>query len=248
MQPDFAAALLDPERPAPEGVVRPDGTQATKRFDVYRNNVVTSLIEALGAGFPVVKALVGDDFFSAMAGVYVRQHPPTSPLMIYYGDAFPAFLRSFEPAQAVPYLADVAALERARREAYHAADDPIGDPSALAEMTADALMATHFHLHASVRLVSSPYPVFSIWRFNMTDDKTPPSGAAEDVLVARPHGTVEMRTLPGGGLAFLEALGAGKPLGAAQDAGLGADPAFDLSTNLAGLFQAEILTRLETPK
>ena len=247
MQPDFAAALLDPDRPAPEGVIRPDGTQATKRFDVYRNNVVTSLIDALGAGFPAVHALVGEDFFKAVAGVYVRQHPPTSPLMIFYGEAFPAFLRAFEPAQAVPYLADVAALERARREAYHAADDPIGDPSPLAELAADRLMETRFHLHASVRLVSSPYPVFSIWRFNMTEDKTPPAarrGGCPDRAARGERRDAD----PAAGRSGVSGgpTGRGTPWRRRGARG-GGRTGFDLSTNLAGLFQARILSRLEIP-
>ncbi len=37
-QREFAAALLDPARPTPPGVVGPDGDPSHKRFAVYRNN------------------------------------------------------------------------------------------------------------------------------------------------------------------------------------------------------------------
>ena len=50
-QSAFAAALMDPTQPAPEGLRDPFGGPAGKRFDVYRNNVAVSLTEALETGF-----------------------------------------------------------------------------------------------------------------------------------------------------------------------------------------------------
>ena len=48
----FAAALLDPARAAPAAVAGPKGKAARKRYDVYRNNVTVSLVNALAAAFP----------------------------------------------------------------------------------------------------------------------------------------------------------------------------------------------------
>ena len=71
-QADFTTALLDPDKPRPQGLVDPSGRPAGKRFDVYRNNVVSSLIGAMETAFPTIRRLVGDTFFGAMAGVYSR--------------------------------------------------------------------------------------------------------------------------------------------------------------------------------
>ena len=71
LQPDWAAALLDPERPAPPGLRAWNGSDPARRFAVHRNNVVASLVSALADGFPVVQALVGEEFFRAMAAVFV---------------------------------------------------------------------------------------------------------------------------------------------------------------------------------
>ncbi len=244
-QDSFAGALLNPDLPTPEGVVRPDGTPATKRFDVYRNNVVVSLSEALADAFPVIKTLVGDAFFKAMAGVYVRQSPPKSPLIMFYGADFAAFLEGFGPAASLPYLPDMARLEHARRVSYHAADEPIADLTPLGELDETALMATGFKLQAATQIIRSAHPIFAIWRFNSTEDKSPIEAIGEDVLISRPTDTVEMRTLPPGGAAFLIALQNGASLGSAAQTAMEAAADFDLGQNLTGMFGAGIITEIQ---
>src|ERR1700740_3699263 len=118
----FAAALIDPERETPAIVPGPADKGAVRRYNVYRNNVTVSLIDALAAVYPAVQRITGVDFFRAMARFHVRATPPTSPLLFEYGRDFPAFIESYEHAQAMPWLADTARLERAWLDAYHAED------------------------------------------------------------------------------------------------------------------------------
>src|SRR5262245_8892967 len=117
----FASALLDPAREVPSVVTGPNGKAAAKRYNVYRNNVTVSLIDALAAIYPAVQRITGDDFFRAMVRCHIRATPPTSPLLSKYGRDFPAFIERYEYAQSLPWLADVARLERAWLDAYHAA-------------------------------------------------------------------------------------------------------------------------------
>ena len=120
----FASALLTPDLPCPEGLFSSNGADPASRFAVYRNNVHNGLINALATAYPVTLQLVGDDFFRAMARLYVQACPPTSPMISEYGSGFARFIQGFDPAARVPYLADVARLERLRVRAYHAADTP----------------------------------------------------------------------------------------------------------------------------
>src|SRR5258705_722403 len=53
---------------------------------------------------------------------YVRATPPTSPLLFEYGHDFPNFIEQYEYGQSVPWLADVARIERSRLQPYPAAD------------------------------------------------------------------------------------------------------------------------------
>ena len=243
----FARALLDPARAVPAGLLGPDGAPAGRRFDIYRNNVVTSLIEALGEAFPVVRAVVGEEFFAAMAGVYVRAEPPRSARLMFYGEGFAAFLERFPPVSGLPYLPDVARLEQARRIVFHAADDPLADPSALEGLDPAALAGVRFRLRAACRILRSAHPVLSIWRFNATADTSAIGPDGEDALVSRPEDVVLMNRLPPGGATFLLALQEGEPLAMAAERAGRAAPAFDLAANLAGLFAARIVSAISIP-
>src|SRR6266850_2007205 len=130
----FAEALLDADRPIPFGINAHNAAVSARRFAVYRNNVVAGLVKALKSRFAVVEKIVGEEFFAAMARVFVMEQPPRSPLLATYGDNFPAFIAGFEPARELPYLVDVARLEAARTRSYHAADATPVDPGQLATL------------------------------------------------------------------------------------------------------------------
>jgi len=245
-QDDFVSALLRPDADVPLGLSDPEGRPAGKRFDVYRNNVAVSLTEALRTAFPVVRKLLGDQNFDAISGVYLRQHPPRTPLMMFYGEDMPQFLAALPPVQKWGYLPDVARLELALRQAYHAADADAIDPAALQSVPPDALVATRIVLAPAATVISSPWPVHGIWQFNMEDGAPQPANRAEDVLIARPGFDPAVFLLPSGGGAFIEALKAGNPIGAAFDAALQDRADFDLPNTLGTLLAAEAITALET--
>src|SRR5262252_10465795 len=110
---DFSRALLDPDVTTSTVVAGPKSKSAVKRYNVYRNNVTVSLIDALAAAFPATLRVTGVDFFRAVARFYVRSTPPSSPLLFEYGRDFPDFIERYEYAQSVPWLSDVARIERA---------------------------------------------------------------------------------------------------------------------------------------
>lgn len=231
-QTDFIGALLDPGGAIPDGLTDPEGRPAPRRFAVYRNNVAVSLTEALETGFPVVRKLVGDAFFKAMAGVFLRAHPPASPVLTIYGDALPGFLETFPPVRDLPYLADVARLEWALRCAYHAADIAPMDPAAFEGLSADRVMAARLTVVPAVHLIASPYPVHAIWRANTDPDAPKPGGGAQDVLVTRPDFDPRVDTLGPGAAAFVDRLLHDAPFGPAIAAAEAAEADFDLSSVL----------------
>lgn len=242
----FAPALLDPARNVPAIVAGPNGKAAGKRYAVYRNNVTVSLIDALAAIYPAVRRITGPDFFRAMARFHVRETPPTSPLLFEYGHDFPAFIEAYEHARALPWLADVARIERAWLDAYHARDVAPLSPHRLASVTADRLADVTFVAHPAVRVIRSQFSAVTIFAANRGDApvRRIDAAVAEDALITRPECDVVVRHLPPGGAVFVGNLLSGLPLGEAVALALDASPEFDIASNIAGLIEAGAFSSL----
>lgn len=249
-QTAFAQALFDPRLACPGGLKTWNGSDPEVRFAVYRNNVVVSLIDALADTFPVLQELVGEEFFRAMAGVFVRAQPPRSRLMAYYGEAFADFVASFTPAASLPYLADVARLEMAWVLAYHAADIPPLDPQALPAALADPqqLMSLRLSLHPSVQVIESAFAIFSLWAAHqgaLSISAVDPA-LAQTVLVFRNALDVQALEIGAGAGQFVKALQRGQALLTAAQVASSANEAFDLADTLALLIRLQLFTHLKT--
>jgi hypothetical protein len=242
--PAFARALLDPDVATPAVVAGPKSKAAVKRYNVYRNNVTVSLINALAAAFPATLRITGADFFRAMARFYVRATPPTSPLLFDYGRDFPDFIERYEYAQSVPWLADVARIERTWLDAYHAADVQPLMPHELADIPSDRLVNTVLKPHPATRVIRSRFSAVTIFTASRSD--APASRVEvvepEDALLTRPALEVEVRRLPPGGAIFLSRLMTGESIGAAASAAFSESPSFDLAANIRGLLEASAFT------
>ncbi|TMV09588.1 DUF2063 domain-containing protein [Ruegeria sediminis] len=249
-QATFHDALLDAAQPVPLGLSDAQARPAGRRFSVYRNNVAVSLTEAMHEAFPVIAKLLGKQNMDGLAGLFLRRHPPSSPLMMHYGEAFPDFLAGMEQLSHLGYLPDVARLELALRRSYHAADStPIG-PEALA-LSPDDLPRAQLAFAPAIGLLRSPWPIHAIWRFNTQDGAPKPQAGAQDILITRAEFDPVPHLLPKGGAEWIQAVQAGQTLGDAHETALAAADGFDLGALLALLLQENAITsvnieRLET--
>lgn len=236
----FADALLAESFTCPPGLIAWNGSDPGKRFAVYRNNVIVGLVDALADTYPVTQALVGETFFREMARVFVRAQPPRSPVLAWYGDAFPMFVETFPPAVGLSYLADVARLEMLRVDAYHAADATPLLLADIADLLADAqaLPEARFRLHPALRVLRSSHPAVSLWAAHQTDD---PAAAlaevdlsmAETALVLRPGLEVEITRIEEGATEFIGHLRHGLTFQQAANTA----SAFDLAATLGLLIR-----------
>jgi len=251
-QAAFAATLLRPDLPCPAGLRAWNGSDPTARLAVYRNNVVSSLIDAVADTFPVTQELVGEEFFRAMASVFVRQHPPRSRVLAHYGAEFADFVDGFTPARAVPCLADVARLEWARVLAHHAADaDPLtAEMLGLAMYSGKDLRALQLVCHPSTRVVVSEHAIVSLWAAHQgdTESSAVDPGLAESALVIRPGLDVLVLRLPPGAACFVVALQAGAGLADAAALATGEAVEFDLPNALALLMGHGALITVQFPE
>lgn len=251
----FATALLAPEQPTPPGIRGSDRQSSEKRFAVHRNNVVSSLVDALSESFPVCRALVGDAFFRAMARGRVLADPPRSPVLIEYVEGFADFIAGFEPAASVPYLADVARIEALRIHAWHAAD---GTPVTRADYATlvtvpGRLATTGVRLHPACNWLHCSHAAHAIWSAHQ--GLADPADAtlagidtaqAQDVLVARPELSVQVDLLPAGAIEFLDGLAGGESLAAAFDQARRARHDADPASLFAILVEHDLVVAIDT--
>lgn len=247
-QTQFARALLDPELACPAQLVTWNGSDPATRFAVYRNNVTVSLIDALADTFPVVQALVGEEFFRAMARVFAQTRPPLSRVLAFYGTSFADFVATFAPAADLAYLPDVARLEMARVLAYHAADVQATAPDTLQQALADPrrLLSVRLVLHPSVQVVDSAFAIYSLWAAHQGElciSGVDPQ-VAQTVLIYREGLETLTRPVTMATGTFVQALQHARPLMEAVQVAVSADSHFDLTSALALLIRCNLITHV----
>ncbi len=228
----FAPALLDPDIEIPAGMVGPDGKPAPKRFSVYRNNVVVSLMEAMGETFPSVKIILGEENFATVARIFIANHPPKSAMMQAYGGEFPEFLKNFQPLRNSPFVVDVANVEKFWIEAYHALDAQPLDGAQLGAIDPEQLMTIRFEVHPATSLVTSDYALFELFSVRNNDLETfniEKNETSEGLLITRPQLSVEVNKLDYAGTVFFESIIASNTLGEAIEQAMQLDEQFDAS-------------------
>lgn len=236
LQTRFADTVLNPGSTGFERHIRANGLTGEQRLRVYRNNVFVSLTEALRACYPVVSGLVGKRFFDCAAAHYIRAYPSASGNLHDFGRELAKFIGDFPPASQLVYLPDVARLEWAYQEVFHAAEPAPLDFARLASVPSDRYSDLRFELHPASRLFASPFPVLRIWQLNQpeyTGDATVDlcEGGVK-LLVIRRSLSITFEALSEGEYALLKALAAGRVMAYASDHALKIEPELDLAACL----------------
>src|SRR5689334_10345462 len=170
VQRGLRASLVEWDDGAAAAWVLGDGLAPEQRLSIYRNTFAANLANALRLSFPAVRQLVGGEFFGGAAHLFVHERPPLTAYLDEYGREFPDFLSRFPAAASLAYLPDIARLEWAVTRALHAPDrDPL-DVALLAAIDEPDHDRVRFVPHPCVSLVSSVYPVDTIWRAVLAQD------------------------------------------------------------------------------
>jgi hypothetical protein len=212
LQESFANALRDP---AAACAVAPSAN-----LDIYRNNSRSVFRSALEQIYPVVRRRVGDDYFRQLAFHYRAAFPSRSGDLHWAGRDFPGFLAAHLRGGDYEWLADLARLEWARCEASVAPERPAVGVESLAGFAPSELEHLVFVMQPSMRLISSPYPVFAVWQANQFENASPvdQSLGPEYGLVRNRDDMIEVETLAPDFYSFLAAVSSGATLGGAMSA------------------------------
>ena len=240
-QQAFAQALFTRQESALPAV---QALTAQPAFAVYRNTVMKACVDALEANFPAVAALVGSQWFRAAAALYVAQAAPSDARLLHYGHGFSSFLRTFEPAAALIYLAGVAQLDTFWRESHTAANARCADAASIAEHSPEQLAALVLTPHPAARWGwFEAQPIYSIWSQNRCPQESAGAHTAlnwqgEGALLTRSHDTVIWQGLSHAGCVLLDACANGAALAQAADLALRAEPGADIATLFSALLKA----------
>lgn len=246
IQTAFAAALLGGNTEAMTAALVADHPGARERLRIYQNHFTLTLIEALNATFPVIRRLVGDDFFAAAARAFVLETPPAGPCLFEYGREFPDHIAALPASATLVYLRDVGRLEWAINVAYHAPDGQFIEAPAFEEMPPQRVLDTGFAFHPSCRLISSCFPIDRIWQVNQaeTDDieLVDLRTGGVRLLVHRQGGEVGWRKFTRSEFAFLRTLSFGGSLGDAAEVARRLGGEINAATLLAACLEGGLFT------
>ncbi len=237
LQESFARALRDP---AADCAVTPPAN-----LDVYRNNTRSVFRSALEQIFPVVLRRVGEDYFRQLTFHYRAASPSRSGDLHWVGRDFPGFLATHLRGTDYLWLADLARLEWARCEASVAREERAVGVNALAAFAPAELERVTFTLQPSLRLVASPYPIYSVWQANQFENAPPldQSPGPEYGMVRSSDDLADVQTLAPDLFAFLSALSSGATLGEAMSTA--EVDGERLTEALAFLFQTSLVVAAE---
>jgi len=250
LQHGLGAAIADAAQAAaaaPLFRIAPDRLSA--RLAVYRGNAYGNWINALAGAYPIVRRIVGAEFFEATARAYARACPSTSGDLNEYGAALPEFLAAFPHTQDLPYLPDVAAMEWLAHRAYYAADAAPFDPARLAGVPPQRWAALRLALAPACALLASDWPLARLWTVHQDDYRGPIdvdlAAGPDRVLVHRPRWRADVWSIGCGDYRFLAEARNGATLGDALEAAAGeADAGFDPARALARWFEAGVVVDL----
>lgn len=214
------------------------------RLAIYKNNVYASLLSVMSDLYPSVAKTVGDDFFNASARLYLSQHPPRSASLIMLGHDFPEFLETFAPTESLPYLPDVARIDLACHQAYHAMDAEPLSAQDFAALDINVLSGCKLDTHPSARLINSRFACFSIWNLSGDTRSEIDADNPESVLVIRPGMKVNTYSLGSGSYHFVRSLLSGGTLEQALNKGIQSEDSFNPTAAIQFLIQSGLTTKI----
>lgn len=231
--------------PARAFVVDAPPLPAADRIDIHRSMYCARTQVALQQDFPATAAGCGTAAFDALCHGYRQAYPSRSWALEAYGAAFADYLAGLTGTAAVaPWLVDLARLERARTEAWLAAEVSPVEPAALLAVPQERAGDVVLTFAPAVRILDLA------WEVAAFADADPPgkragtiaaaAAAASHVLVARCRYRIVQRTLGAGEALLLRGLAAGQSLAQAAGAvgAYGADAAAEVARDLPRWLQA----------
>ncbi|MGZ3159128.1 MAG: multinuclear nonheme iron-dependent oxidase, partial [Burkholderiaceae bacterium] len=242
----FSSALFDaPDEARVLPIFKGDTQSTQQRFALYRGNLSATWDKTLSAAYPVLKALVGDEFFGGLSRAYGKTYPSQQGDLNQFGGQFAEFLTDFPHVAEYPYFPDMARLEWAVHRAHYADNVTAFNPAEVAQLRPEQLDQVRLSFHPAFSLIKSEWAIVELWQAHLPEGQyafPDEIGRSNHALVARPQWKTVVLLLQPASYAALRALQQGQTLGAALDAALDIDEEFDFAFHLQQWLQHAIFT------
>lgn len=236
LQADFAEALWT-QGPDIEGLA------PAQHMLIYRNNVISTLIQAMKNTYPLTVKLLGEDFFHMTAKEYIKQYPSRSGNLHDYGEYFSCFLSEYPPVRNLIYLAEVADFEWACHRIYFSADHPALTTQSLEKFSPEQYPHLRLTLHPASKLMKCHYPILHIIKLckNEIDTQVNLNEGGTNLLIIRRDIEVSLMSLPDSDYIFLDRLHENHSLAEATKQAMMIDSTFKLDEKLPAWIQDKTL-------
>ncbi|MGB8834653.1 MAG: DNA-binding domain-containing protein [Candidatus Sulfotelmatobacter sp.] len=246
LQLAFCRTVVGPPSSELLSLIDGDVFSPDERLSIYRNNVLSRLSETLKEAFPVVRRIVGREFFDYATHSFIEEHLPSEPCLSAYGTRFPQFLKSFPAASQLSYLPDVAQLEWSISQVVRAAPEKWVPITGLGGLSGDPA-AVRLRLTPRVRYLTSAFRIDQIWMAHQqeSDDLNHwhiDSGAAYFAVHAGE--SLALNVISKATWTFRSYLADGQTLGSATSMALDVDRDFDIPSALVSLFGEHLVTAI----
>jgi hypothetical protein len=223
VQARAARSLLAKAAHDPESVVLPSkNLTSLERLGIYAHMYYARLIEVMEGEYPTTRQLIGEHAFAAACRRFIAKNPSRTRTLNTLSVKFPDFLVKALPRTARNGLAvDVARIERAMEDVF---DAPRAEPMTAAQFAAIGAgdwNRTKLRVNPALVLLTLRYPATAT-RTALRRGEKPrlPKPRATHVIVFRRGFQVFRRDQEPEQWKLLQALVAGKPLGAAVRASI----------------------------
>ncbi len=206
------------ESEAPVALCPQGGAPGVERLAVYAGGYLARVEEALAEAYPAVRQVLGPSVFTELAQAYAAQVPSHDYNLSLIGRHLSVFFATWSRTCELPFLPDLARLEWAVSEAFHAFEELPLAIETLAGQPVEAWDHLRLVFQPSVQCVTSAWPILDIWEARTRPVETVRIALVDrpqQVLVARRGLQVVCAPLTPRQAQFLTLLLAGQPLGAA---------------------------------
>ena len=223
-----------------------EGDLSVLHFEAQKNRTLEEFGRELGKIYPTVKQILSEPALLQTAKDFFYKHPPKSPHPVDSVEQFPYFLETHAHTKSHPFLPDIATIDLGYHKAYHAVAVDTIPTNIFTELPPEQLASKRIQLHPACFWFSSSFAIHDIWRLHHSP--VPPKNIdyhwPQDVIIVRPHLTVEVHKIDAGFTNALDRLDAGETMEDAFSKAAVADQKFKPIAALQFLIQNNLIMTL----